>query len=86
MSITITLAEAVERARAAGGRIVYEEPTGERTEVAVPEPPDDGDYGPPYLDPPFPAPALSGKPVPTKLGDPLPFTPIVVTADDLSPE
>ena len=59
----ITLAEAVDKARADGGRLVHEEPTGERTEVGMPEPSGDGDWGPAHLDAPY-IPPLSGVRVP----------------------
>ena len=84
--MSITLEEAVRELRA--GRLRLTRPDGELIELA-PEADDSFDWGPPYLDPPFPAPALTGTRVPPeniRLANPFPMKPIVIDEDDLAPE
>lgn len=82
--MTMTATEAVRELLA--GRLTATRPDGVVVGV-VPDPGADTDeWGPPYLDPPFPARLLGGESVPVREGRITPFHPPAFDDSDLAPE
>lgn len=87
--MSIPIADAVREHVAGRGTLKLARPDGVVEDVSVPAPgaaADDGDFGPPHLAPPFPAPLLTGERVVVREGRITPFQPVAVGDSDLAPE